>query len=273
LIAGSSFQSNWSNYSRDVRTFFKVVAKEIKVEARYPINLVCQGGMLFIFAGLFGSAWMMFGGGLKGVGIALAGLIVSEFLTDSLWGVGFSIAWERFQGTLESFYLTPVNRFASIIARFGVAFLWMPMALCVCLGMLYIIGSPIHILKGLGVLVLVFPMLAGLGCIFAGICLLYKQTGQLLINFTQFGCMIFCAFFFPFSALPEPMLWISRAIPLSYGVDAFRATLLDTAPELLTLQQELLVLGGCAIVMPVIGYGVYLIAEHRVLVKGGLRMY
>jgi len=273
LIAGSSFQSNWSSYTQDVRTFFKVAAKEIKVEARYPINLVCQGGMLFIFAGLFGSAWMMFGGGLKGVGIALAGLIISEFLADSLWGVGFSIAWERFQGTLESFYLTPVNRFASIIARFGVAFLWMPMALCVCLGMLCLMGNSIHILKGLGILALIFPMLAGLGCVFAGICLLYKQTGQLLINFTQFGCMIFCAFFFPFSALPESMLWVSRAIPLSYGVDAFRAVLLGAAPELLTLQQELLILGVCAIAMPVLGYGVYLIAERRVMKIGGLRMY
>ena len=243
------------------------------METRYPINLACQGGMLFIFAGLFGSAWLMFGGGLKGVGIALAGLIVSELLADSLWGVGFSIAWERFQGTLESFYLTPVNRFASIIARFGMAFVWMPMALCVCLGMIYFMGNSMHILKGLGILVLIFPMLTGLGCVFAGICLLFKQTGQLLINFTQFGCMIFCAFFFPFSALPKSMLWVSRAIPLSYGVDAFRAVLFGTAPELFPLQKELLILGVCAIATPVLGYCVYLLTERRVMKIGGLRMY
>ena len=256
-----------------IGSFFAVAIKEIRVSMRYPVNFIAQFISLFVFAGLFGSVWAMFGGDESFIEIALSGLIVMELLADSLWGIGFSMSWERYQGTLESFYLTPVNRFTSAVARFGVTFIWMPITMIMCFGILGAIGAEVHILAGLGVLFFIFPMLTGIGCAFAGICLLFKQTGQVLIGFVQFGAMLFCAFFYPFFSLPEPMLWISRFIPLSYGIDAFRAVLLGTPPELLGLRAEMILLAIFAVISPLLGYLIYSVAEHRVLVEGGLRVY
>ncbi|MDY6986016.1 MAG: ABC transporter permease [Candidatus Thermoplasmatota archaeon] len=246
--------------------------KEIRVTLRYPVNFACSLAMIFVFAALLGSVGAIFFSGGQMIGLALSGLIMMEAFSDSLWGVGFSLSAERYQGTLESFYLTPANRFSSIAARFGITFFWTPITILLCLLLMRAYGIS-YDLSALLILLPLFSMLLGLGCALAGLCLLYRQTGQLLINVTQFSLMILCAFFFPFSSLPQPLLWLSRAVPFSYGIDAFRATLLNTPTELLGIRAEILLLLIFGIIVPVAGYYVYKIAERRVLEEGGLRVY
>jgi len=248
------------------------MVKEIRVSLRYPVNFMCGLVMILVFAALFGSVSELFFSGTQMLGLALSGLIVMEAMSDSLWGVGFSLSAERYQGTLESFYLTPANRFVSIIGRFGITFFWTPVAVVICLLFLRSYGisyNPAALL----ILLPLFSMLVGLGCALAGLCLLYRQTGQLLINVIQFSLMILCALFFPFSSLPQPLLWLSRIVPFSYGVDAFRATLLGTGTELMDLRAELAILLVLAVVVPVAGYYTYRVAESRILREGGLRIY
>ena len=57
-----------------------------------------------------------------------------------------------------------------------------------------------------------------------------------LTNFLQLFFMIFCAMFFPFSALPEILQIVSRIIQLSYCVDLFRSTMIGVTPELLPFE-------------------------------------
>jgi ABC-2 type transport system permease protein len=246
--------------------------KEIRVALRYPINFLCSLAMVLVFALMFSSAWSMFSKGSADVGVALSGLILMQSLGDSFWGIGFSLSAERYQGTLESFYLTPANRFISVIARSGVTFIWTPITVIICVLLLRAYGV-VYNLLALLLLPIIFPILYGLGCLLAGLCLLYKQTGQILINLMQFSFMILCAFFFPFSSLPEPVHWISRAIPLSYGMDAFRSVLLGAPTELLSLGWEIALLAFSSVLVPLLGYAVYAWAERKVLEEGGLRIY
>ena len=88
--------------------------------------------------------------------------------------------------------------------------------------------------------------------------------------------MIFCAPFFPFSALPEPLLWIARAIPLAYGVDAFRSTLMGAPagfPELAPIEVELAIVTLFGVLMPYVGYRLYRRAEDRARRVGSLAEY
>ena len=79
--------------------------------------------------------------------------------------------------------------------------------------------------------------------------------------------------FFPFSARPGPVLAVSRLIPLSYGVDAFRSALMGFPPgfpELLPVSTEAAIVTSFGLLMPVLGYLAYRAAEWRARVTGSL---
>ena len=88
--------------------------------------------------------------------------------------------------------------------------------------------------------------------------------------------MILCAMFFPFSVLPDSVLKISKLIPLSYGVDLFRSSLMgypEGFPELLPVNQEFLIILLFGIITPALGYLLYRKAEKKVRTDGSLGMY
>lgn len=116
----------------------------------------------------------------------------------------------------------------------------------------------------------------GIGFAFAALTLWIKETAQAMLNLLSFGLMIFCAMFFPFSALPPFLLWISRAIPVSYAVDAFRSTLMDYPhgfPELAPIETEIIVVTVFGLLMPFVGYFLYRKAEDAARRKGSLAEY
>ena len=85
--------------------------------------------------------------------------------------------------------------------------------------------------------------------------------------------MVVCGMFFPFSALPALVRALSRLIPMSYAVDAFRSTLMDYPdgfPELLPMGPELVIVTGFGLLMPLLGYGLYKAAERKVRLDGRL---
>jgi len=82
--------------------------------------------------------------------------------------------------------------------------------------------------------------------------------------------------FFPFAALPDFMQNISRAIPLAYGVDAFRSTLMgypDGFPELASIEVELVIVTVFGLLMPLVGYWLYRRAEDMARRQGSLSEY
>ncbi len=126
---------------------------------------------------------------------------------------------------------------------------------------------------GLGALLLLFTLagMFGIGFAFAAYTLLVKESAQTTANFLEFFIMIVCGMFFPFRALPEVLQPLSRAIPLSYAVDAFRSTLMGYPsgfPELAPIETEIVVAFG--LLMPVIGYWLYQRAERRARIVGSL---
>jgi ABC-type multidrug transport system permease subunit len=100
-----------------------------------------------------------------------------------------------------------------------------------------------------------------------------KEPAQTTANFLEFSIMIVCGMFFAFRALPEILQPLSRIIPLSYAVDAFRSTLMGypaSYPELAPIEVEIGIVVAFGLLMPWVGYWLYQRAERRARITGSL---
>jgi ABC-2 type transport system permease protein len=220
------------------------------------------------------------GGGDPGTaGLIVYGFILFMFLSDTLWAIGYNIHRDQKQGTLEVLYLSPASKFANLLSRIAVTLVWTGL-LCVMASfvMSLLIGAlPTHNLP-LGVFILVMALSGtfGVGFAFAGLTLRLKETAQTVANLAQFAFMVICAPFFPFRALPEVVQSLSRVVPLAYGVDAFRSTLMGYPagfPELAPIEVELAIIVAFGLLMPLAGYWLYRREEDVARRRGSLSEY
>jgi hypothetical protein len=71
-------------------------------------------------------------------------------------------------------------------------------------------------------------------------------------------------------------LAVSKFIPLAYAVDAFRSTLMGYPsgyPELAPIETEIIIVTVFGLVMPVIGYWLYRLAENQARRSGSLAQF
>jgi ABC-2 type transport system permease protein len=265
-------------------SFSSMVKKQLIVMTRYPVNFLVSFLQIFIMVLLFTVAVLMFSeqgakldseAGVAG-GMMLYGLVLYMFVSSTLWDIGYSVRWEQYEGTLEALYLTPANKFASLVSRVTVTLIWTGLNVVAALVFVRLVLGrfPLHNL-GLAAYILAMTLLGtfGFGFAFAAYTLLVKESAQMTANFLQFALMILCAMFFPFSVLPSLVLVLSRFIPLSYAVDAFRSTLMgypDGFPELLPIGPELVIVTAFGVLMPLLGYILYRAAERKVRTDGTL---
>jgi ABC-2 type transport system permease protein len=256
--------------------FWGMVKKELIVMTRYPVQFVTSFAQIILIIVIFTLAASVFespgSSGDNGFasGVTAFGFVLYLFFSDTLWTIGANLRNEQMQGTLEQLYLSPASKFASLVARVANLLIWT--------GSLSIVGAlPFHN-PGLGLLVLLLSLSGtfGVGFAFAALTLRLKQTADTLANIGQFAFMILCASFFPFSTLPDALLSVSRWIPLSYSVDAFRSILMGYPPgfpELAPIETEIAIVAIFGLLMPVLGYWMYRKAEDYARHNGSLGEY
>jgi len=258
--------------------------KELLIMLRYPVELVASFGQVFLIVIILTLAGLMFSkSGVRPssdnsttAGLVVYGFILFIFVSDTMWTIGYNVRREQKQGTLEQLYLSPASKFNSLLSRVTVTLIWTG-TLCIgsALLMSAMIGKLPFVNLPLGVYFLLVSLSGtfGVGFAFAAITLRVREAGQTLANFFQFAFMVLCAPFFPFSALPGWMQNISRLIPLSYSVDAFRTSLMGTAPELASRPVEFIIVTLFGLVMPFVGYWLYRREENIARAKGSLSEY
>jgi ABC-2 type transport system permease protein len=269
--------------------FWAMVRKELVVMVRYPVNFVASFGQIFLIVAIFTLGGRTFSppDGVAGVedrmgstaGIVVYGFILFMFLSDTLWTIGYNVRHEQVQGTLEQLYLSPANKFASLVSRVANTLLWTGLlSLAAGALMSLMIGRLPVENPWLGLYLLVFSLSGtfGIGFAFAALTLRIKETAQTMANLLQFAFLIFSANFFPFSALPPFVRSISRLLPTAYAVDAFRSTLMgypEGFPELAPIQTEIVILTLFGLLMPVAGYALYRAAENHARRTGSLSTF
>jgi ABC-2 type transport system permease protein len=259
------------------------MSKKTVVEfSRYPVSFIATFAQILMILAMFMLAAIVFMGSEAGLselaGIMVYGFILNMFLIFVLWEIGFSIREEQYRGTLESLYLSPANKFSNLISRIFAIGSWTVVMVATAVGIVnyYVGGLPANdVLLALFVLFFSITGIMGIGFAVSAIVLRLKESAELLVNVLQFFFMIFCAMFFPFYALPDEVLnYVSRWIPLSYGVDSFRSILVGQTPELISnvgLEIVIVVLFG--ILSPLIGYLLYKHNERKARQEGSLAEY
>jgi ABC-2 type transport system permease protein len=261
--------------------------KELLIMLRYPVEFVASFAQVFVIVIVLTLAGLMFSkGGVNRsegnsniAGLVVYGFILFMFLNDTLWGIGYNVRREQKQGTLEQLYLSPASKFLTLLSRIMVTLLWTG-SLCILSAVIMtnMIGRlPFENLPmGLFILVMDLSGTFGVGFAFAALTLRVREAGQTIANLAQFAFMLICAPFFPFSALPNWMVAITRYIPLSYGVDAFRSTLMGFPPgfpELAPIGAELVIVTVFGALMPLLGFWLYRQEENRARTRGTLSEY
>ncbi|MGE5263606.1 MAG: ABC transporter permease [Acidobacteriota bacterium] len=268
--------------------FVAMVRKQLTIMSRYPVDFIASFAQVFFIILLFTFAAIMFeprGAGDMSSGsnissnsgaVMMYGFVMFMFVSDTLWSIGYNIREEQYQGTLESLYLTPASKFASLVSRVVTIVVWTGLlTLTAVLFVQLFLGHLPFQNPGLAAVVLLFSLSGtfGLGFAFAAYTLIVKESAQTAANFLQIALMILCGMFFPFRALPEFLQWGSRIMPLSYSVDLFRSTLMGYPrgfPELAPVQFEIVVVVMFGILGPLLGYWAYRLAERRARVTGSL---
>lgn len=267
-------------------TFLAMIKKEFIIQLRYPVEFVASFAQVFLIVLVLTLAGLMFApqgvnseSSSEVTGLVVYGFVIFMYLSDTLWSIGFNVRREQKQGTLEQLYLSPASKFAALASRVALTLFWTGLlSIAAALLMSSLLGK-LPIENGsLAVYILIMTLSGtfGTGFAFAALTLRIKEAAQTAVNLLQFGFMIFCAPFFPFSALPEPLLWISKAIPLAYGVDAFRSTLMgypNGFPELAPIGVELGIVTLFGVAMPLLGFWLYRQAENQARRRGSLSEY
>jgi len=258
---------------------------------RYPVEFVASFGQVFLMVAIFTFGARTFNAQMSydaarshsevsyASGIVVYGFILFMFVSDTIWTIGYNIRNEQVQGTLEQLYMTPASKFLNLVARVTNTLLWTGLlSLTAGALMVAMIGRlPVeNPLLGLYILVMSLSGTFGVGFAFASLTLRVKETAQTMANFLQFGLLILCANFFPFSVLPPVVRIFSHIIPLAYCVDAFRSVLMgfpNGFPELASFQVELVIVSLFGVLMPILGYDLYHRAERHARQTGSLGAY
>jgi ABC-2 type transport system permease protein len=261
--------------------------KELIVMTRYPLEFVASFGQIFLIVAMVTLAGLVFAPDgptpatdrSQTVGLTVYGFMLFMFFTETLWTIGYNIRREQKQGTLEQLYLSPASRTASLVSRVTVVLIWTALLSIGLAGLMSVIVAPVpvhNLLAGLIILGLALCITFGLGFAFAAVTLRVRETSQLLATLSQFAFLLLCAPFVPFAGMPPWLQAISRLLPLAYGVDAFRSTLLGYPPgfpELAPLGTEVMILVVFAVLMPTFGLWLYGREEERARQAGSLSEY
>jgi ABC-2 type transport system permease protein len=262
--------------------FAQMMLKQWRVLSRYPLNLAAELAVPVVMVLAFTLATLLFappGEGAALGGVPVYGFVIYLAFSNALWRIGHSIREEQTQGTLESLYLSPAPRFADLLSRVALMSAWTILGGAAALVVARLIVGRLPLENGwlaAAILALTLSGSVGLGFAFAAYTLLAKESAEMMANLLEFLLLILCAGFYPFSALPRGVLAISRLIPFSYSVDAFRSALLGYPPgfpELLPLGAELGVIVAFAICSPLMGYWLYLHVERKLRREGRLGEY
>jgi ABC-2 type transport system permease protein len=261
----------------NARALVAIVRKDWKHYWRYPLNAVSSIFQPLIWLTpvyFMGQAFSQDGqahgfaqysGTTDYMSFILLGAILTSFINAVFWGMGYALKTDMDSGVLESNWLTPSPRMLILFGRSltnlavtAVTSLTM-LALAALLFGFRVSGSLLQ------AFVPIIPMLVGLygfGFAFAALVLVMREANT-MVDVSSFLVQIFSGSNFPVTALPKWLLPVSLALPLTYGMDALRASLLGTTP-LLPLHWEIVLLLVFMVAMLWLGTWAFRSLERRV---------
>jgi len=271
------------NLGSHLRALFMIAQKDWQQFWRYPLNVagyIFQPLIWLTPVFFLGQAFSVNGqahgfaaysGTSDYISFVLLGTVINSFIQSVFWGIGYALKNDMDSGVLESNWLTPIPRPVLLIGRTFSSLLTTTIVSAVMLFAATFLFGFRPTGNALASLIPVIPMLVGLygfGIAFAAIVLLLRDANT-LVDTGSFLVGLFSGSQFPIQALPRWLMPVSLAIPLTYGMDAFRAFLLRSS-TIIPIQYEIGILVIFMFVMVWLGVAVFNRMEKKVRSMGTL---
>ncbi|KYK31034.1 MAG: ABC transporter permease [Theionarchaea archaeon] len=164
-------------------------------------------------------------GGDQAMSYAVVGNMVQLCAITSVLGMSMAVGMERYFGTLPLLLVAPTNRFALFMGRSAVYVLDGVTSTLVGLFYAAVLFGVDFSQANFLLLVLIFLItsfaLSGFGLLIGSLSL-YTREVVSVANASYFVLLIICGVNFPVSELPVVLQWVSKALPLTYGIEATR---------------------------------------------------
>jgi ABC-2 type transport system permease protein len=151
--------------------------------------------------------------------------IIFEILTET-------VAWERWEGTIEYTFMAPLSRIVHLVgmgifAAYGVlraALLFGVVAFFFDLEM-----PNADFLTAMVILAIASVSFVGIGMMTAVLPLVSPEKGTQLGFIAQGMLLVVSGVYYGIEVLPEPMQWLAKISPATYALDGIRDAILDGA--------------------------------------------
>jgi ABC-2 type transport system permease protein len=152
--------------------------------------------------------------------------IIFEFITET-------VAWERWEGTIEYTFMAPLRRSAHLagMAAFAVLYgLIRALLIFGIVGLFFDLSlSNANFLAAIVVLLVASVSFAGIGIMTAVLPLISPEKGAQLGFVAQGVLLVVSGIYYPVTVLPDWMRWLAAISPATYALDGVRDALLDGA--------------------------------------------
>jgi ABC-2 type transport system permease protein len=207
------------------------------------------------------------------VAYLLIGSNVFMMVSGTMWNVGYWLRREAETGTLEALYLAPTGRGAILagIALYGNLRMTFNFILAFTLGAIVFGVSPLQgdILLALIFLFIGLIPLFGIALIYGAIILRIKEANA-LIRLAQWGASLLMGLFFPIAIFPGWLRLIALAFPPTWMNNGVRASLLGVGFFFEQWYFDLAMLGAFCILVPLLGYRLFIRTERGVQRDAGV---
>jgi ABC-2 type transport system permease protein len=172
--------------------------------------------------------------------------IIFEFLTET-------VAWERWEGTIEYTFMAPLSRSMHLAGQGIFAILYglvRAVLLFMVVAFFFDLSLPdANFVAAFVVLVVASISFIGIGMMTSVMPLISPEKGMQLGFIAQGMLLVVSGVYYPVSVLPEWMQWLSKISPATYALDGIRDAILNGA-GLDTMWDELwplLIIGAVSI--------------------------
>ncbi|MGE5124324.1 MAG: ABC transporter permease, partial [Acidobacteriaceae bacterium] len=170
------------------------------------------------------------------IGFVVVGGAMIAFWMNVLWGMSSQLYWEKEQGNLALYIMTPTSLMAILLgmALGGLFSTSLRALFIIALGSLffnvqYAIGSFAQLFA---VFVLAMVALYGLGMMTSSLYLLLSREAWHISNLFQEPVYLFSGFYFPIKNFSFWISAVASLIPLTMGLDAIRQLVFKSGPTL-----------------------------------------
>ena len=160
----------------------------------------------------------------------LVGTLVWHYLSIVFDAVSEMVAWERWEGTIEYTFMSPVSRFTHMVGTAIFSLVYGLLHTGTILGVVIIFFRldlrEANLLGGVVVLLVGSFSFIGLGIVAAILPLLFPERGAQMTHVIQALVLLFSGVYYPITVLPGWMQKVARFSPATYALEGMRQAIL-----------------------------------------------